>query len=78
VVHGLGEDVEFLVLPPAADLQAHVVDGAAQDQAERAEAHLPHQQELVHGQVRGEDGTRPPRLQLSETAQGVLRYSGHA
>ena len=73
VVHGLGQHVELLVLAPAADLQPDVVDRAAEDQAERPEPGLAHQQELVDRQVRGEDRTGLPRLQLGQPADRVLR-----
>ena len=43
VVHGLGEDLQLLVLAPAAGLQADVVDGGADDEAERLEAGLAEQ-----------------------------------
>ena len=59
VVHGLGQDVELLVLAPPAELEAHVVDRAAEHQAQRPETGLADQQELVDRQVRGEDGRRP-------------------
>jgi hypothetical protein len=62
VVHGLGQYVEFLVAAPAADLQPDVVDRAAEYQAERPEADLPDQQELVDRQVGGEDRAGPARL----------------
>jgi hypothetical protein len=41
VVHGLGENLQFLVLVPAAGLHADVVDGGADDEAERLEAASP-------------------------------------
>src|SRR5579863_4417815 len=74
VVHRLGQDVELLVPAPPADLQADVVDRAAQHQAERPEAGLADQQELVHRQVGGEDGPGLPRLQLGQAAHRVLRH----
>src|ERR1700747_2781566 len=43
-----------------------VVDRAAQDQAQRPEADLPDEQELVHRQVGGEDRAGPARLQLGQ------------
>jgi hypothetical protein len=73
VVHGLGQHVELLVAAPPADLQADVVDRAAQDQAERAEPGLADQEELVDRQVRGEDRAGPARLQLRQAAHGILR-----
>ena len=41
VVHGLGQDLEFLVLRPAADLQPDVVDRRPDHEAERLEAASP-------------------------------------
>ena len=54
LVHGLREDRHLLALLPAGQLQADVVDRAPDDQSQRVEAGLLDQQELVHGQVRGE------------------------
>jgi hypothetical protein len=76
VVHGLGQHVELLVLAPAADLQAHVVDRAAEHQPERAEPGLADEQELVDRQVGGEDATGLARLQLGEPLHRVLRDAG--
>ena len=51
VVHGLGENLQLLVLVPAAGLQADVVDGRADDEAERLEAGLAEEHVLRHRQV---------------------------
>ena len=55
VVHRLRQHVELLVLAPAAQLEADVVDRAAHDEPERLEARLFHEQELVHGEVAREE-----------------------
>ncbi len=54
LVHRLREDVHLLALLPLGLLEADVVDRAADHKAQRLEAGLPDQQELVHGQVAGE------------------------
>src|ERR1051326_9012893 len=71
VVHGLGEHVELLVAAPAADLQPDMVDRAAEDQAERPEADLADQQELVDREVGREDRPGLARLQLGQALHGV-------
>ena len=58
VVHRLRQHVELLVLAPAPELQADVVDRAADDEAERLEAGLLDEQELVHRQVAREEAAR--------------------
>jgi hypothetical protein len=73
VVHGLGEHVKLLVGAPPAYLQSDVVDGAAQDQAERPEPGLADQQELIDRQVGRENGAGTARLQFREAPHGVLR-----
>jgi len=47
--HGLGQHVELLVLAPAADLDAHVVDGRASTRPSGANR-LTYEQELVDRQ----------------------------
>ena len=75
VIHGLRQDIEFLVLAPPPDLQPDVVDRAAQHQAERAETDLPHQQELIDRQIRREDRAGTSGTQLRQAPHRVLRYS---
>ena len=75
VVHGLGQDVQFLVLAPPAHLEAAVVDRGAEHEAERGETGLLDQQELVDREVGGEDVAGPARLQLGEPVHRVLRHS---
>jgi hypothetical protein len=67
VVHRLGEDVHLLVLVPVRLLEADVVDRAADDEAERVEPGLLHEQELPHRQIGGEE----PRLVLRQPPPGV-------
>src|ERR1700722_7505630 len=78
VVQRLGEHGELLVLAPAADLEADVVDRGAQDQAKRAEARLTDQQELFHREVGGEDRPRLAWLQFGEPLDRVLGDARHA
>jgi len=73
VVHGLGEDLQLLVLTPAARLQADVVDGGADDEAERLEARLAEQHVLRHRQIGGEHARRIGAGRLREPAVGRLR-----
>jgi hypothetical protein len=73
VVHGLGEDLQLLVLAPAAGLQADVVDGGADDEAERLEAGLAKQHVFRHRQVGGEHARRISAGRLREPAVGRLR-----
>ena len=58
VVHRLGEDIQLLVLAPAAVLDADMIDAGADAQADRLEAGLAHQQELVDREIRGEHAGR--------------------
>ncbi len=76
VVHGLGEDLEFLVLVPPADLQADVVDRGADDEAERLEAGLAEQHVLRHRQIGGEHAGRAGTRGLREPGIGSLRLPG--
>ena len=78
VVERLGEHGELLVLAPAADLEADVVDRSAEDQAKRPEARLSDQQELVHREVGGKDRPGLARLQFGEPLDRVLRDARHA
>src|SRR4051794_9576718 len=55
VVHGLGEDRHLLALLPRGLLVADVVDRRADDQAQRVEAGVLDEQELVDRQVGGEE-----------------------
>jgi hypothetical protein len=73
VVHGLGQDHQFLVLAPAADLQADVVDGGADDEAERLEAGFAQQDVLRDRQVRGEHAGRIGPGGVREPGVGRLR-----
>src|SRR5580693_2512234 len=73
VVHGLGEDLQFLVPAPPADLQADVIDRGADDKAERLEAGLAEQHVLRCRQVRGEDAGRTGPGRLGEPTVGRLR-----
>jgi hypothetical protein len=55
LIHGLRQDAEFLVRGPAAVLNAEVIDAGADAQPDRLEPRLADEQELVDGEVRGED-----------------------
>ena len=57
LVHSLREHIHLLVLVPAGVLDAEVVDAGADAQADRLEARLAHQQELVDREIRGEHST---------------------
>src|SRR5438874_4530934 len=72
VVHGLGEDVELLVLVPSTCLEPDVVDRAADDEPKRIEACFLDEQELVHGQVAREE----PWL-LSHPGDALAPVLGH-
>ena len=76
VVHGLGEDLELLILAPPADLEADVVDRRPDDEAERLEASLAEQDVLRHRQVRSEYAGRAGTRCLREPAVGSLRFPG--
>jgi len=69
LVHGLGEHVHLLALPPARHLDTDVVDGAAHHQSQGLEAGLLHEQELVDGEVGGEEPT-PVLLQAGSPGVG--------
>ena len=58
VVHGLGQDLQFLVLRPASHLQPDVVDRRADHKAERLEARLAEQGVLGDRQVGREHAVR--------------------
>src|SRR5207248_9681312 len=73
VVHGLGQDVHLLVLVPAADLEADVVDRAPDDEPERLEAGRLHEQELVDGEIAREEALA---LHPLEPLAAVLRDAG--
>ena len=72
VVHRLRERLELHVLAPPADLEADVVDARAEHEAERAEPGFPHEEELVHTQVGGEQCPRLARPHLGETAHRIF------
>ena len=55
VVHRLRQNRHLLVLVPVGLLETDVVDRAAEHQSERLEARLLDEQELVDGQVAGEE-----------------------
>ena len=58
VVHRLGQHAELLVLVPHRLLEPDVVDRAAEHEPERLEPGLLDQQELVDGEVAGEEPAR--------------------
>ena len=72
-VHRLGQDLQLLVLRPAAHLEADVVDRRADHEAQRLEPGLAQQHVLRHRQVRGEDPGRAGPGGLREPAVGGLR-----
>ena len=67
-VHGLGQFGQLLALAPLTGLDPDVVDRRAHHEAERVEAGLLDQQELVHREVGGEQAV----LQLLEPVRRVL------
>ena len=71
LVHRLREDGHLHRLLPARLLVADVVDRAADDEAERVEACLLDEQELVHRQVGGEEAA----AHLGEALAPVLGHS---
>ena len=84
MVHRLREDVELLVLPPAAELQTDVVDRAADDEAERLEPGLLDEQELVDREIAREEAsaglahpTQPLTAGFRNSFEGV-RVVAHA
>ena len=68
VVHRLGQHVHLLVLAPVRLLEPDVVDRAPDDQPERVEPRLLHEQELAHREVGGEEAG----LVLGQAAARVL------
>ncbi len=71
LVHRLREDSHLHRLLPARLLVADVVDRAADDEAERVEAGLLDEQELVHREIGGEEAA----LHLGEALPAVLGHS---
>ena len=59
VVHGLGQDLQLLVLVPAADLQADVVDRGADHEPERLESGLARSRSSWSGAGRPPTGCGP-------------------
>jgi len=76
VVHGLGQDLQLLVLVPAADLQADVVDRGADHEPERLESGLAEQHVLRYRQVRGEYAALVGADRLGQPTLGRLRLPG--
>src|ERR1700689_5523988 len=70
VVHGLGQDLQFLVLRPPSDLQADVIDRRSDHETKRLEPGLAEQHVLGDRQVRGED---PRRSRARGLRQPALR-----
>ena len=71
MVHGLGQDIEFLVAVPHAVLDAHVIHATADAQADGLKPGLAHQQELVDREVRREDAGF-----MRRAAQALQAFAG--
>src|SRR5215472_6452065 len=54
VIHGPADDLQLLVPRRAIALPPDVIDGAAEDEAERVEPHALDAQQLIHGEIAGE------------------------
>ncbi len=54
VIHGLAEDIYFLVLSPANKLKADVVNGTSYDESDGIKTSFAYEQELVDAEVAGE------------------------
>ncbi len=78
VVHGLRQDLELLILAPAADLQPDVIDRRPDNEAERLEACLTEEHVLRHRQVRGEYSGGAGAGSLGKAAIGCLRLPRRA